>query len=645
MRSMKLQPEKRIASYDVLAAILCAVMFGCFLFGTRFGFRVPDESFYLAVAQRFAKGDRPLVDEWQLSQFAELMLVPLYRLFTKLTGDTAGIILFMRQVFLLVDCACYWWFYRKLRDYRLGAVIAVAVFCGYVPSAVFALNYYTMSLRLLLAFCLVLMFHPGERPSKGRLLLAGVLLSAAVLAEPPLAVLYVLYSAAVLVFELVRKRRPTFGQAYIFFFNRRNWMYLSVAVGVCAAVFAVYLGVRSGWKNIFAALPELLTDSEYDFSAAGNVRGFLLSKLSMVGNVFGRVNLLLSALLCAVTVWLSTIKKTKKGKRAIFLLSLLLLISCYAFPLLTQLFENPKGLGGTFHVFYYVVVPLPLYSFGLVNYLLCERKDRRLFLLWLIGLLASLSMDSFSDITFGNGAIFGVFPGVICFGEIVRDYAVCQKGAAEKKAECPKSNTPLPERQGKAFAAVCMAGFTLFLVWAGAHVYFESAALFAENILSGRQGVSMTMEKVENGPYKGIFTIAPLHDAYNELLEDLDTIKEKSDGPVYMDPPNGIAFLYLDRPSANCCSWDSKSPRDRQVRYFATHPEKLPGALYWVAEDSLCLWSYPPEQVELLQELSDRLCKGEEIQGNRGRIVLPKSWNDLSDPALARWLKAHNTRF
>ncbi|MBQ6419631.1 MAG: hypothetical protein IJK02_01020 [Clostridia bacterium] len=60
-----------------------------------------DESFYLVVAQRFAKGDRPLVDEWHLSQLAELLPVPFYSAFRACAGGTQGFILFMRHMFLL----------------------------------------------------------------------------------------------------------------------------------------------------------------------------------------------------------------------------------------------------------------------------------------------------------------------------------------------------------------------------------------------------------------------------------------------------------------------------------------------------------------------------------------------------------------
>ena len=146
--------REKMKYYDVLSVVICAVVFVFFFVRVRYGINRVDESFYLTVAQRFARGERPLVDEWQLSQLSDLFLVPFYRLFVAVTGGTEGIILFMRQVFLIANLVFYWILYGKLRTYRIWGLMATAVVSFYIPWAMFTLNYYTMAPRLLTLICL-----------------------------------------------------------------------------------------------------------------------------------------------------------------------------------------------------------------------------------------------------------------------------------------------------------------------------------------------------------------------------------------------------------------------------------------------------------------------------------------------------------
>ena len=337
--------------------------------------------------------------------------------------------------------------------------------------------------------------------------------------------------------------------------------------------------------------------------------------------------------------------KKEKGKEVFFLLSLLLLVSCCVYPVLAQALYVPGGLGGTFHLTYYVSTPLPLYTFGLVNYLLCRRRDPRLFLLWLVGALASLCMDTFSDISFGNCAILCVFPAVFCFGELMREHAERKTAICDPAGKGRNEKKKTARNRERTLGLVCVAAFGVFVLWEGANVFFEGRALFAEQIVRVKQNQPMTMTKTQRGPHKGIYTVGAIRQSYDELLEDLDILKAKTDGPVYIDPPDAAAFLYLDLPSANCSTWNSKSPRSRQVRYFASHPEKLPAAMYWIKKDSLCLWKYSPKQMQTLLELSRLLCDGEETAANRGRIVRVRQWKDFFDPSLAQWFETHDTGF
>ena len=647
---MKKQVFGKIQVLDLLAAVFCAALFAFFFVEIRYGRNLIDESFYVAVAQRFARGDRPLVDDWHISQLPQLFLVPLYQLFKWITGGVEGVILYVRQIFLLVDLAIYWLLYAKLRSYGIWGFLATAVFCGSIPWAMFAFSYYTQVAWLLLLLSLLLFF--GEQlPSKGKLLLSGVLLSAVVVVEPPLALLYFLYSAVVLLFALIKKKKPAFKTDYAFLVNWRCWFYITAAVAVCAAVFLTFLGVKSGFGNIFRNLPELLTETEHNFSSDGNVWGFFWSKMPTVKRIFGMENLILSVVLCVVAPIYAKFGRQGFGRCILFLLSNALLLSICIFPIVASL----KNRANIFDFWFYCgATSTPLLTFGLVNYLLCKEKNRKLLLIWIIGALSSLGIDLFSNVSFCACTILTAVPGILCFGTVLRE---CFAYERERKAELEKlgdKGTYKAKylrrlRVHRAFSAVSVAAFVVFLAWCGANLYEKTTTLVMEKVELHKAGQSITqpitLEKMRRGPYKGIYTSAETAQVYHDTLDDLDLVNSLSDGPVYLDVPQTMSSIYLDLPASNGSLWNSYEPRDRQLRYFAMHPEKQPDIIYYAFRDAFNTYDYGEEQISLFREFIRQLCEGTFIEGKNGILVKVTKWKDPSDPALTAWVQEHRTVF
>ena len=634
--------REKMKYYDVLSVVICAVVFVFFFVRVRYGINRVDESFYLTVAQRFARGERPLVDEWQLSQLSDLFLVPFYRLFVAVTGGTEGIILFMRQVFLIANLVFYWILYGKLRTYRIWGLMATAVVSFYIPWAMFTLNYYTMAPRLLTLICLLLMF--GKRkPGKIQAALSGVLLSAAVLIAPPLAILYVVYSIAVLGYECAKKRHPEHTYLYSFLCNRRVWTYMTISITVCAAVFLTFLHLRSGLQNVIAALPDLLTDSEYDFSADGNVRSFLLSKLPKVAEIFGWGPLAAAVLLCVATVVYTRRSSNKNGRLWLFLASNLLLLSFCLAPFVAAWRYNLEFWD---YWYYYIITPVPLYAFGLVNYLLCKRKEPRLFVAWIAGLLASVLMDSFSDVSFSICGTLAALPGFLCFGQLVQELSeesFLKKGQKSKKAKDKSmfSGGQLSEKGRRIFQSVSVVALALFLVWECSNVFFEGSLMLAEQ----EQGENAEIEKLEQGIYRGVYTSHDIATDYAALLDDLSYIKNECDGIVYLDIPYPPAFLTLNQFSANCSSWNSSGDRLRQLRYLSMHPEKAPDVLYYLTNDFFFKQSASEKEKTMFEAYASLLCDGTVIRGKQGIIVKVQRWKGPETSEMKDWLDMYSGGF
>ena len=83
-----------------LAGFLLAATLVGVLLRFRLGVDFTDESWYLAIAQRFALGDKPYVDEIMLMQGASLFTWPFAKLFIAVRGNNDGIVLFFRALYL-----------------------------------------------------------------------------------------------------------------------------------------------------------------------------------------------------------------------------------------------------------------------------------------------------------------------------------------------------------------------------------------------------------------------------------------------------------------------------------------------------------------------------------------------------------------
>jgi hypothetical protein len=62
-----------------------------------------DEAAYIAMPFRLWSRDRPLIDEYWISQFAAILLEPVVGAYIKGTGSTDGIILFFRHLYLVFN--------------------------------------------------------------------------------------------------------------------------------------------------------------------------------------------------------------------------------------------------------------------------------------------------------------------------------------------------------------------------------------------------------------------------------------------------------------------------------------------------------------------------------------------------------------
>lgn len=173
----------------------------------RIGVDFEDEAYYAVLAQRFALGDQPFIDEVNLRQFFALMTAPFYRIYLEWTGSTDGVIYFLRQLYFALQLAVSWAVFRLARSYVAisSSLLLAAIPVAFMPFEIPAPSYNTLSSSfLVLGTCFGL--RGIARPARSKLLiLSGVFHALASLAYPPFLVC-LLASAAAVWFSLHSRR-------------------------------------------------------------------------------------------------------------------------------------------------------------------------------------------------------------------------------------------------------------------------------------------------------------------------------------------------------------------------------------------------------------------------------------------------------
>lgn len=247
------------------------------------------------------------------------------------------------------------------------------------------------------------------------MLLAGVLLSGAVLNQPGLSFLYVGFTVLVWLRFLRQKKGKRFLDDFAFCLETRTWTYMTVSVLVCAAVFLTCLFARSGFQNVFRFMPYLFTDPEYDYSACGNARGFFLQKLLNAVQAYGLYCVIPALLIVILSVLYACglpREKRETFRRVLFALSCAVwVLSCV--PSFRVLTVRPPD-----NFFFY---PVPMFWFGFVCHLLGSKQNKHLLFFWTVSLCASLCVDYFSNIALSIAAPISCIADLVFFVDLVRE--------------------------------------------------------------------------------------------------------------------------------------------------------------------------------------------------------------------------------
>jgi hypothetical protein len=621
---LKTRLQNRFARVDAAALLVFVAVWAYYFFVVRYGFCFPDEGLYVAGAERFVHGDRPLVDEWHLGQLCYLFLCLPYRIFAALKGGTDGVILFMRCLFLAFNAVFYWFMYIRLRAYRWLALISTALFCAYVPFVIYACNYYTVPIRLMMVVCLILF---ADRPKPISLLAAGVLFACCVLCQPGFVFLYLGYTVFVWLRFLRQKKGKRWPDGCAFCADIKVWKYLTAGVLVCAVVFSAWLLTRSGLRNILTSVPYLLlTDPEYDFSAQGGARWIFFTKLADAAKVFGMVCVIPAIVLVALSIaYACGLIRARRAqwKKILFCLACAIwILSC------VQPFRPNVGTSSDVFASSYCV---PLLWFGLVCYLLCDRRNSRFLLFWIAGLCSSLCVDFFSDAAMSVGCPISYIADAVFFADLVREFRADTDAKKNVSTEIVRSRKSTQRLRGcvRWCARVTCVGFAAWFVFV--LLVMENPIVPARDI-TGAPFSAMTF-RCENGPLQGLRCSEAYGKNYNDKLADIDALKSKNPKNLYVCGLSPELYLYAGLPcsTSSSYSWRTTQYLNRHVRYWLLHPERLPECVYFPM-DQIYNKSSGEQLRSWISESFDPLCDYTLETGRTGFILYVTQWRlDAAD--------------
>lgn len=516
------------------------------------GINVCDEWSFIVAALRMISGDVPLLHDRTPVIFSCFFLYPPVKLFYALTGSYAGVVLFIRRLYVVCHLFLSSVIYARLRRYDWFALFAAVSYMCFVPNEMYSLYYNSISLMAVVTVCLLL--FTGRAPGRARLVFAGVAAACAVLALPHCAFIYFIWSVSVFGVCLFRRSDSEKLSALPVYISVKGWLYVTLGVAACAAAVIAGLFSRMSPAELIGCLPDFIAYAKF---TSGSVFG--VSRLLSVLQMFGYVPPLLAVLLLAAAA-----ADRKRSRRRILYLSLCAaLLAAMYICLYAYYFSDNVTRTNFLSV---NMRAMPFYAAGILAYILSEKKDRDMLSFLILCLAFSLVRDCSSNVVVGLGAPGADIASAILLKELSDEML-----------------------SGKTADASCGS---IKRLTAAALVLPLSMALMSETLwkIAGRNfsiiessvmmNTAPLTNEIESGPLRGIKTTVKGKYVYQDILKDLDSIRPDS-GSVYIAGKFQYGYLYLDSECpADSTVFDTDKVEPFLLPYWEKFPDKRPDCIY-----------------------------------------------------------------
>lgn len=534
--------KKLIADAVFLLLWLGATAF--LVWKAHYGFADRDESFYLTIPKRILQGDAILVEEWHVSQLSGILLVPIMAIYLLINPTAVGMMLHFRLIYVAFQAIVSLILYSRLKRYStVGALMGALIFMIYAPFGISALSYNSMGVELF-ALSTVLFATRETECGKYRGLfydaIVGVLFSAAVLCQPYLAALYLVYAICVVVWTVALKKSKVSALSL----SRLLGITIGVALSVLA--FAWLLFSRTDLHTLMKAIPLILSDPEHPARTLWSTVESFVWCIKTSSPIAPLCYLSIGILMLA-----AALDRRSKTRKALYFVLAAAISVVYAVKLREWSFIN--------------CMMMPLNLVGAVSFFLLKKRPYPLFFgVWLPTVFFAWAISATSNqgfLVISSAFSVGTLISALFVFMLVGEY------------EIPEPHSIL---------STVAATMSCLVVFA-----FGLELRATQNFWDGRTGELDHV--IEEGVNRGVITSEYNKIRWERLLEDTAPLRSIEDGNVLYFSTETAMYLSDNKRSSAFSSWISigdkeehqiKAALDRLCDYYELCPDKFPDYIY-----------------------------------------------------------------
>lgn len=500
--------KKEYRASAVLGVLALLIIIRCF-----FGFDDLDEGFYLACVDRFWKGDRPIIDEWNLAQVFFLFQLPLYALYRVIVPSGEGIYLafrlFSSAIAIATSIATFRYVVNRYSS-RVAFLCAAAVlfFCR---NNILGISYYGIFVySILLALLCESKRIEREEDTYRTGLWIGFLYSLSVISMPYQMILF----PCLLVYYFVKGAKKT-GTGIV--------LGISIVVAYYLMLFAF---LKTNLFECVKYLPYLLKDEEHEY---GYIRA-MLSAFRLTLEAITLPGCLIFAVMVVLLAW----KKTYKSW--IWLLAII--------GMIVSIIPNIRFSDRMYVIFVFYM--LPFLGWILLSDNVKKTEMKTPITLVIAGVVAALVFTSGSNMNIdalSTGMVISTIGILTALDVFYRDREMGWDLAG--KAGC------------LLFIAVCF-GQRIIMTANDRPIYHMN-------------------QMIKEGPLRGLVVSQGFKEFYLQTLEDIEQIgSEYMEERVYLAQAPSWLFVANSWKCSNSSTWGRVHLSSKMDNYYRLHPDYLP---------------------------------------------------------------------
>ena len=575
-----------VSPVDLFFAVLFLAAALFFILNAPYGITESDESLYQFFPYRLTNGDHLFIDDWTGTNWVAFFTYLPYRFFTGVLGGTEGLLLALRYLYVGIKLIFLAYIYIRLREYGFWAIFTGVFYVGTDLMGFKTTSYYSVCLNAVLLTGMILFIRKKTSP----LLLAavGFLFSCAVLAEPPIALIWVGYSLLVLFRHVLKKKGKTTLQDYDFVLDVSVWRHLLYGVLAAVAAFLLLCGAFFTGTDLKAIADGIRAILGFYDSTGISTLWMRLEKLRLNAEVLRPVYLILFLLVFTAAVPLH--RFTRKYEKPLFALLCVLYLCLSVRMLLIKPITVEDSLGEC------CSHPLPLAMLAFTAYIYTMKRNRKLFAFLLLSFAVSGIVDLVSNCTFGSMLLAGSVPVVLLLRDYFREQWALFRTREEPlppktaAAEAKKKPRGLNGKNGKdrkiPLGNRLIKAYPVFLcvMLCAAPLYEAAHYLYMGNYHETEQCLYHSTEPldatIETGLLKGVITTRELADNYDKSVHDAAVIRSLCQkGLIVVDYDTTVYFHSGAKVNtyAMHLTFDNWEPEEL---WWRLHPDRLPDVAY-----------------------------------------------------------------